>query len=114
MTKVEDFIDDPSKYDFVNVRIRFAKPHIEFDDYMQYIVQARNKAFCNLYSRHHILIGDISVTDRKDEVAIPVYYPKGTVFNAGKRLRGLSAYLLKHHGDIFEPLRVGQRLFWYF
>lgn len=113
MTKIEDFID-PSKYDFVNVRIRFAKPHIEFEDYMHYMELARNNAFYNLYFRHRILIGDIRASDQKDELVLPVYYPKETVFNAGKRLRGLSAYLLKHHGDIFKPLRVGQRLFWYF
>ena len=113
MIKIEASMD-PSKYDFVNVRIRFAKPHIEFDNYMQYMEQARDNAFCNLYFRHDILIGDLRVSDHKDELVLPVYYPKETVFNAGRRLRGLSAYLLKHHGDIFKPLRVGNRLFWYY
>lgn len=112
MIKVEDFID-PNEYEFKNVYICFAKPNIEVDDYMSYMVQARNKVFYNLYFRHGILIGDLSVTDKKNELILPVYYPKGTVFNAGMRLRGLSAYLLKYHKEIFEPLRVGKRLFWY-
>lgn len=114
MIKVEDFIDDPSKYDFRDVHIYFAKSATAVDPYLPYIKEARNKAFKNLYYRHDILIGNISITDNKYELVLPVYYPKETVFNAGKRLRGLSAYLLKHHGDIFESLRVGQRLFWYF
>lgn len=66
----------------------------------------------NLLSRYGVDIDLESRTDSLGHYFVKLSIPDEVAsnFNAGRHLRGISVYLLKHHKDRYEPFKVCTRL----
>ena len=98
------------------VFLRSVSSDFILSDYAIEIERAVRNASCNLLMRHHIEVpyDAIEFTDQWT-VIVPVFLPDGMTrddFNAGKRLSGISRFLLKYVPKTKEYVK-GNRLFYY-
>ena len=94
------------------VQLDFADSTIDTSDNIDYIREAVEFAKCNLLSRHGILLEPPIITEF-NRVVIEVKVPedKNENFSTGKRLSGISAYLLRTYPEKFH--KQNNRLFHY-
>ncbi len=92
------------------ILIEFVHPGIRAKDHLYSINEAVEKASANLKQRCGIVIKPPRLSGNM--VYVPVIIPDGIEFSYN-RLRGISAYLLKHHKNTYMKYRVGTRLFLY-
>lgn len=91
--------------------VGFAKPVTNWTEVEKYLIEAVEYARCNLLMRYGIKIHWVS---SQHYFVIVADMPSDANFqNPGRRLSGISRYLLKHHKDIFEKYKVGTRLLLY-
>ncbi len=96
-----------------SVLIEFADPNIKASDHFKDITNAVVHAQFNLRMRHGVKlrmpigakIGVVLEMDIPEEMA--------DNFNFGKRLQGISKYLLDKYHDFYKDYRVGNRLLYY-
>lgn len=99
-------------YKTKRIILSFANPKIRACDHLNDLTEAIESAFCNLKSRFKITLkGPIIIQDTL--VAVDVTFPEGTKFNVGRRLRGISVYLLKNKPEIYKQYQIGTRLLTY-
>ena len=96
------------------VRIEFADTRIQAIDAIADIREAVDHASLNLYSRYGIQLQYPMPTNGKVYLEIRVPVEMASNFSYGKRLRGLSLYLLKQHGEKYKQYLVGNRLLSYY
>ena len=96
------------------VIIEFASPDIRAIDNIQDIRRATESASLNLNARYDVILQYPMPTD-DERVYLDVRIPDELVdsFSYGKRLRGLSNYLLKNCGGKYQQYLVGNRLLTY-
>lgn len=93
------------------VLIQFAKPNIETSSHVDEIQEAIKKANANLYGRFNIWISYQGQV--KNGFFVKMESPDEKEISCiGRRLRGISQYLLKHY-PIYRDYLVGCRLFLY-
>lgn len=93
--------------------IEFADRRIRAIDHIFDIQKAVDNARLNLFSRFDIRIQNTHITE-DDRFIVEMNVPEelSDDFNAGRRLRGISKYLLNEHlfGNRYQAYRVGKRL----
>ena len=96
------------------VIIEFASPDIRAIDCIQDIRLASKNASLNLNMRYDVILQYPMPTD-DDRVYLDIRIPDELVdsFSYGKRLRGISSFLLKSYGEKYERYLVGNRLITY-
>ncbi len=96
------------------VIIEFASPDIRAIDCIHDIRLASNNASLNLNMRYNVVLQYPMPTD-DDRVYLDVRIPDELAdsFSYGKRLRGISSFLLKNFGEKYEQYLVGNRLLTY-
>lgn len=81
--------------------------------YYNHISRAIVVAGYNMRRNHGIEILDYKIKNDAFYVKIDIPEALCNPFNPGKRLRGISNFLLNNYPVIFEPLRDGHQLFSY-
>ena len=95
------------------IQIDFADPGIKAVDEFTDIREAVRNAGLNLYSRFDIQLQDPRIRDGRVIVEVKIPESDAGSFTAGRRLRGISAYLLRRYKDKYIPHKVGDRLLVY-
>lgn len=93
------------------IQLEFANPNIRAIDHIVDIRKAAEYAGLNLYGRYDVQLQYPMPTD-DNSVVVDIKIPDAMAesFSVGKRLRGISTYLLKHYPERYEPYLVGNRL----
>lgn len=97
-----------------SVNCYFAKNGVKVSDHFADICDAIESARMNLLCRHKVKIVSVKET-AVNSFILKLLIPDEMYdsFSFGKRLRGISAYLLKIHPEKYSSLRVGQRLLYF-
>lgn len=95
------------------VQIDFADQRIKAIDHIQDIRRAVESASLNLNLRHNVVLQ--YPMPENGRVVLEIRLPEEMVdsFSYGKRLRGISKYLLHNFGDRYRQYLVGNRLLVY-
>lgn len=97
----------------VDVVVRLVSPSIRINDVWEDFCQAVKFASHNLYLRYKIDILQVNKTYTGDAL-IKMSIPDNIeTFNAGRQLKGISQYLLKHYPEKYKKLTQGTRLLQY-
>lgn len=97
-----------------------ASQDLDLDQLQNDIQEAVSYARKNLISRFGVLLELIAVNGPYDIIVSVSEHPllehleKGDWNNPGKRLKGISSYLLKTYPERYKKLRVGDRLLNYY
>lgn len=92
-----------------NVFIEFADPRIKAIDHISDISEAVSNAQWNLY-RYKINLHLPKIINNMVILAIDIPEDLAEKINFGRRLRGISKYLLANHGDFYKKYLIGTRL----
>lgn len=95
------------------ILIHFANPRIRAVDHFSDICEAADHAHYNLYIRHKVRLYAPYQSDNNVFIKMEIPDESCENFNPGNHLRGISAYLIKKHGDAYRKYRVGNRLFYF-
>ena len=96
------------------IQIEFADPNMRAIDHIQDIRKAAEYAGINLYSRYNVQL-QYPMPTKDGKVVIEIYIPDEMVesFSVGRRLRGISNYLLSKCKVQYYDFLVGNRLLHY-
>ena len=97
------------------IRINFAHEKLWMrDHFYPDVFDALHYISHDLYARYGIILREISeVNSISISIKIEVPDEINKNFNIGKRLKGLSNYLLKNYPERYKPYLVGTRLLYY-
>lgn len=93
------------------ILIHFANPNVNPSEHIEEIREAIHKANRNLYGRFDIWISDPEIINSSIVVDLNCQN-EDVIKQPGRRLRGISQYLLKHY-PIYSDYLNGTRLFNY-
>ena len=94
------------------VRLYFANPAYDVSNFFDSIRDAVLNASYNLWVKYNVKLTVLKVHNRifleLDETMATDKYKFSNV-----HLKGIATYLLKEYENVFKPMKVGNRLFWY-
>ena len=97
----------------IKVQLEFADPTVKAIDHIQNLREASKSAGLNLFSRYDIQL-QYPMPTNDDRVVVEVRVPDEDVDDflqsLGRRLRGISKYLLDTYGKTYRPMQIGNRL----
>ena len=97
----------------IKVQLEFANPTVKAINHIHNIREASKYAGLNLYARYDIQL-QYPMPTSDDRVVVEVKVPDEDlddfVQSLGRRLRGISKYLLDNYGNTYRPIQVGNRL----
>ena len=99
----------------VIIGFRFVNSNVILKDHENHIRLAVKAASRNLFYRFGIQITCIEFDEETNQCIIYLLTDSEDEerYNWPRKLRGISAYLLKQWPDVYKPLRHGTRLFYY-
>ena len=101
----------------VVVNICFANPMLLMSEHISDVMEAVRFAALNLGARYHIYLEEMELNEKSNSLCVifDTFSEKKSKFidSPGKRLKGISMYLLRHYPEKYKDKRIGTRLLYY-